>query len=205
MIKRKLLLIVALLFWGCSSLPVSPPVDPPVLNRPINKTKVIGDPSKALPKMPSVKYGKETLTDVAVKRSLKIKVYNWHYAVFPDKYYNKVEFSSFIEFNKWFKESTRQIWRKQLGDGYDCDNFAALYRGLMGVSSYKSSNTKQLLVGVIYVKHEHEFGGIAAGGKNAYHALNIVGTTDGWVVYEPQTGLYDKLENYKNKIIWYLF
>ena len=171
--------------------------------RLLNEMGVIRDPSKALPKMPKVEYHGSGITDSEAKKEMKVPLYNLGHALLPDKHYIKIKHSSFIEFNKWFRDSTLHIWHKQLDDGYDCDNFAFLYKALLGVSSYKNNNKKEVLAGVISVKQHKEFGGIAGG--DYYHALNIVGTSSGWFVYEPQTGYFDRLEHYENKIIWYLF
>ena len=74
----------------------------------------------------------------------------------------------------------------------------------MSVSSYKNDNVHDALVGIIYVKQAHEFGGVGTA-DNVFHALNIVGTSSGWFVFEPQTGYYDRLEHYKNEIVWWIF
>ena len=48
----------------------------------------------------------------------------------------------------------------------------------MSVSSYKNDNVHDALVGIIYVKQTHEFGGVDPA-DNVFHALNIVGTSSG--------------------------
>ena len=203
--KKYLLLLLTL--TGCVSTQKDLVFEPEPENifkqRLLNEMGVIRDPSKALPQMPKVEYHQPGISDFEAKKQMKVPLYNLGHALLPDRNYIKIKHSSFIDFNKWFRDSTLHIWHKQLDDGYDCDNFAFLYKALLGVSSYKNNNKKEVLAGVIYVRQKKAFGGIAGG--DYYHALNIVGTSAGWFVYEPQTGYYDRLEHYKNKIIWYLF
>lgn len=168
-----------------------------------DEVAVMREPSKSLPKMPKVEYFSKPLSDTDAKKDLEIPIYAWGHALFPDRKYIKVKYSSFIEFNKWFEDATRQLYHKDVGDGFDCDNFANLYKALFSVSSYKNSSKQEVLVGTIYVQQRVSFGGIKGGDYN--HALNVIGTSSGWFVYEPQTGVYDRLETYPNKIIWYLF
>lgn len=171
--------------------------------RPESEIAVVRDPSASLPKLPKVKYHLPGLSDLEAKKELGLEVWNYRSAILPDRNYVKVKYDSFMEFNKWFKDTTLQLWHKPLGDGYDCDNFAHLYKSLFSVTSYKNDNIREILVGVIYVKQYKKFGGIPASDYN--HALNIIGTSSGWFVYEPQTGVYDRLENYPNTIFWYIF
>ena len=191
-------------FSGCATTPLNKSKSPsPAIPKALSNQSIIRDPSKSLPKMPSVSYHYPGLTDKDVRKSLGIAIHNWHRALFPDTHYVRIKYDSFTSFNSWFREATLQLWHKKLGDGYDCDNYAFLYKSLLGVSSYKNNNIREVLIGIIYVKQENDFGGIKAGQFN--HAVNIVGTENGWMVFEPQTGKFDKLENYPNKILWYIF
>lgn len=208
--KIKLLLTLLLLSSCASNSPLEQEsdsafsVNPIFEGEEINKTSVLRNPSKSLPKMPTVEYEKEPLTDFKIKQSLKIPIRKLRYAVLPDGKYTRIKFDSFIKFNNWFKDSTKQLWPKNLGEAYDCDNFAFLYKSLLSVTSYTNNNTCEVAVGVIYVRQEYEFGGVPVEG-NTYHALNIIYTGAGWFVFEPQTGYYDRLEHYKNEILWYIF
>ena len=85
--------------------------------RLLNEMGVIRDPSKALPKMPKVEYHGSGITDSEAKKEMKVPLYNLGHALLPDKHYIKIKHSSFIEFNKWFRDSTLHIWHKQLYDG----------------------------------------------------------------------------------------
>ena len=196
----KLKFILFLLLTGCVSTQKENSL---FETKPQNEIAVVRDPSKSLPKLPKVEYHFPVLTDGQAKNELGLEVWNFRSAILPDKKYVKIKYESFLKFNEWFKDTTLQLWHKPLGDGYDCDNFAHLYKSLFSVTSYKNDNIREILVGVIYVRQAKKFGGIPASDFN--HALNIIGTSSGWFVYEPQTGVYDRLEHYPNNILWYIF
>ena len=157
---------------------------------------------QALNEVPPARYAYPGLSDREAKRSIKIPVYNWSKALFTDAQYVRVKHDYFLEFNKWFMTATKRSY-KDLGDGYDCDNFAHLYKSLMSTASYKNSSKREVLAGVIFVTQRKDFGGIPAGKYN--HALNLVGTDKGWFVIEPQTGKFCELKDYPNSIMWYIF
>lgn len=196
---KKYLLLLLLLFAGCASETSNNIFE----TRPLNEISVLKSPSSTLPKMPKIEYSMQPLSDLEVKKSLGIPIWKYGHALLSDRSYRKIQLKSFYDFNKWFNSSTKQLFHKDLGAGYDCDNFAFLYKALLAVSSYKNESIHEVLVGVIYVKQTREFGGIKTA-DNAYHALNIVGTSGGWFVFEPQTGYYDRLEHYKNEILWWI-
>ena len=193
-------IILLLLFAGCASQPSTEIFQ----TRELNEVAVLKNPSSDLAKMPKVEYESKAISEMEVKRSLEIPLWKYGHALLPDNYYKKIKIKSFYTFNNWFKGSVKQLRHKNLGEGYDCDNFAFLYKALMSVSSYKNDNVHDALVGIIYVKQTHEFGGVDPA-DNVFHALNIVGTSSGWFVFEPQTGYYDRLEHYKNEIVWWIF
>jgi len=58
------------------------------------------------------------------------------------------------------------------------------------------------LVGVIVVVQKEKALGIPT---SATHALNLVFTDKGWIVYEPQTGQHCPLSEYPNVINTYIF
>jgi len=159
--------------------------------------------SEELLQMPKIERHSPKMTDVEAKRSLNIKVYNLHKAIFVDQTYIGIKHSYFEKFNTWFIPATKHLKYRGKGDAYDCDNFAYLYRSLMSASGYKSWSENELLVGVIFVKQKKDWGGISGG--DYLHALNLMYTSEGWHVVEPQTGFAGKLKNYPNQIIWYIF
>lgn len=194
----KLKFILLLFLTGCNTVSQKDIFE----RRPESEIAVLSDP-KDLTTMPVIEYSTTTITEIEAKREMDIPVWKWGSALLTDRVYTKIKLTSFINFNKWFEKSTKLLFNKQIGEGYDCDNFAFLYKALFSVTTYKNNKPTEILVGVIFVEQKHEFGGV--GGGDYQHALNIVGTQSGWFVYEPQTGFYDRLEHYKNDIIWYIF
>jgi hypothetical protein len=165
--------------------------------------EIIKNTGAALLGMPSIAYCYPGLTDKDARESLSEPLKRAGNAIFPDTHYIRIKYQSFVTFSDWFQKITSQLNNEEIGDGYDCDNYSFLYKSLLSVSSYKNQNLREVLVGVIYVNQKHSFGGIPSG--QFYHALNIICTESGWYVYEPQTGEFDKIENYPNNILWFIF
>lgn len=115
-----------------------------------------------------------------------------------DRNFRGVDYFFFKKFNNWFREVKFEngIMPINQNETLDCDNFAMLYKSLMSVSSYKSNIEHEPAVALIIVEQKHEFGGIPSG---ALHMLNLVFASNGWYVFEPQTGEYIELENYPNE------
>jgi hypothetical protein len=211
MIKTKLLFIVTvLLVSSCVTGPNRYPGPEEKKEQKLlesrrlqNSIKVIKKVPQALEDVPGARYHYPGLTDREAKRSLNIPVYNWSKAIFTDASYVRVKHDYFLEFNKWFIGATKRFYRKDLGDGYDCDNFAHLYKSLLATAAYKNSSKREVLAGVIFVAQREAFGGIKGGEYN--HALNLIGTEKGWFVIEPQTGKMCELKDYPNNIMWYIF
>lgn len=121
--------------------------------------------------------------------------------VMLDSRYREVDYYHFRKFNNWFDkllfEAGIQSGVESNHPALDCDNFAMLYKSLMGVSAYKSGDKYEMGVAVVVVRQVNEFGGIP--GTNGLHMVNLVFTTKGWLILEPQTMKYIKLENYPNQ------
>lgn len=136
----------------------------------------------------------------------KQKSFNWSDTKVPtdveitilDSRFKVVDYFFFAKFNKWFKKLQFENGFLPIDqkENLDCDNFAMLYKSLMSVSSYKSPSKHEPAVGLIVVKQKNSFGGIP---KGYLHMLNLVFTNQGWYIFEPQTGKFDKLENYPNQ------
>ena len=118
-----------------------------------------------------------------------------------DSRYRVVDYYHFRKFNNWFEkllfEAGIQSGQEINHPALDCDNFAMLYKSLMGVSAYKSGDKYEMGVAVVVVQQVNEFGGIPA--TNGLHMVNLVFTTHGWLILEPQTMKYIKLEDYPNQ------
>ena len=88
-----------------------------------------------------------------------------------DSHYRQVDYYHFLKFNNWFKkllfEAGIQAGVESKHQALDCDNFAMLYKSLMGISAYKSGDKLEMAVAVVVVRQVNEFGGIpgTASGK----------------------------------------
>lgn len=135
------------------------------------------------------------------------KTFNWVDTKVPtdikvtlfDVNYKAVDYYFFLKFNKWFEKLKFEngIMPIDQKENLDCDNFAMLYKSLMGISGYKSSNKSEPSVAVVVVRQVNEYGGIPA--SNGLHMVNLVMTNNGWFIFEPQTGKFTLLENYPNQ------
>tara|TARA_R110002020_G_scaffold180152_1_gene374238 strand:- start:21169 stop:21780 length:612 start_codon:yes stop_codon:yes gene_type:complete len=135
------------------------------------------------------------------------KTFNWVDTKVPtdikvtlfDVNYKAVDYYFFLKFNKWFEELKFEngIMPIDQKENLDCDNFAMLYKSLMGISGYKSSNKSEPSVAVVVVRQVNEYGGIPA--SNGLHMVNLVMTNNGWFIFEPQSGKFILLENYPNQ------
>lgn len=134
------------------------------------------------------------------------KSFNWKDTKVPttakivllDSKFEVVDYYFFKKFNNWFKELQFENGFLPIDqkENLDCDNFAMLYKSLMGIASYKSKSQYEPAVAVAVVEQKNEFGGIPAG---YLHMLNLVFTNNGWYIFEPQTGKFVKLEDYPNQ------
>lgn len=131
---------------------------------------------------------------------MKYVVPDWGGLIF-DTHYIGVKYGYFNKFNKWFQGELSKIEIPDEGESFDCEDYALLYKSLLGMASLKQSKLRQISVGVIIVDQKKKALGIPAIGS---HALNIVLTDKGWIVYDPQTDKSCKLKDYPNKIISYI-
>ena len=113
--------------------------------------------------------------------------------------YKAVDYYFFLKFNQWFKKLKFEngIMPINQKENLDCDNFAMLYKSLMGISAYKSAYSAEPSVAVVVVRQVNEYGGIPA--SEGFHMVNLVMTNNGWFIFEPQSGKYILLENYPNQ------
>jgi hypothetical protein len=116
-----------------------------------------------------------------------------------DSIYKPVDYFFFKKFNSWFEKLLFENGLMSLGDNgenLDCDNYAMLYKSLMGVASYANGVDVEFAVGLVVVEQKNPFGGIP---KGYLHMLNLVFTSKDWYIFEPQTGEYIELHKYPNQ------
>tara|TARA_B100000085_G_scaffold285631_1_gene322596 strand:+ start:184 stop:789 length:606 start_codon:yes stop_codon:yes gene_type:complete len=135
------------------------------------------------------------------------KTFNWKKTEVPndigmvmlDTIYKPVDFFFFKKFNSWFENLLFENGLMSLGgngENLDCDNYAMLYKSLMGVASYSNGVDVEFAVGLVVVEQRKPFGGIPEG---YLHMLNLVFTNKDWYIFEPQTGEYIELYKYPNQ------
>ena len=129
--------------------------------------------------------------DTKVPKDIKVTLF--------DVNYKAIDYYFFLKFNKWFEKLKFEngIMPISQKENLDCDNFAMLYKSLMGISGYKSPNKSEPSVAVVVVRQVNEYGGIPA--SSGLHMVNLVMTNNGWFILEPQTGKFILLENYPNQ------
>jgi hypothetical protein len=150
------------------------------------------------------------LTRHNIGRSFSMqKAFNWvptkvntdFKVILLDGRYRDVDYYHFRKFNKWFTKLKFDVGImpgiETKRSNLDCDNYAMLYKSLMGISAYKSGDKIDVAVAVIVVRQVNEFGGIP--GTGGLHMVNLVFTNRGWYIYEPQTNKFILLEKYPNQ------
>ena len=135
------------------------------------------------------------------------KTFNWVNTKVPtdikvtlfDTKYKTVDYYFFLKFNRWFEKLKFEngIMPIDQKENLDCDNFAMLYKSLMGVSGYKSDNKEEPSVAVVVVRQINKYGGIPS--SSGFHMVNLVMTNNGWFIFEPQSGKFILLEEYPNQ------
>lgn len=116
-----------------------------------------------------------------------------------DTNFKEVDYYWFRRFNNWFADMKHDNGIMPAGgdQNMDCDNFAMLYKSLASVASYKSKHADEPAVAVMIVTQVNQFGGIPA--TSGLHMVNLIMTSRGWYVFEPQTGEHVLLEQYPNQ------
>ena len=131
---------------------------------------------------------------VPMKVPTNIKLLLW------DSKYDQVDYYFFRKFNNWFNKLLFENGLLSLGEGgeaLDCENYAMLYKSTISLASFKSGTKNELAVGIVVVRQVNEFGRIPA--TSGLHAVNLVLTSQGWFIFEPQTNQFILLENYPNQ------
>lgn len=170
--------------------------------------------STTLEELPTPKYDIGIKTHEIIYAELKSRLDEkpeYKLTLANDKQLVGVTYKYFRKYNKWYKEFSKKITTDSFknnkdthpGETFDCEDHAMMYKTMMTLATTKTTSPNRgLLVGVIFVYHETPQLGITQTGA---HALNLVHTSRGWIVYEPQTGQSCKLTKYKNSIYGYLF
>lgn len=85
-------------------------------------------------------------------------------------------------------------------EGFDCDNFAALLKQELAFANRRSAFVSQgdVPCALMKVQQVEAFGAVPSLGED-YHSLNLIRTSEGWYVIEPQDASIVRLDNYPNR------
>ena len=114
-----------------------------------------------------------------------------------DDKYIAIEFDEFVKAIRAFHSLHGvEPYKKQ---SRDCDDFAFKFYSWARFDRAFDYAKSEAAIGVfvIFVEHRDAFGNIT--GSNQNHALNLVLTTRGWMVFEPQSLTYTPFELYPNR------
>jgi len=165
-----------------------------------------------LKELPDVVYGSDGVKDIVTRSDLgfhfnyqrgrnsqQLDIPKHVNIIMMDGKFREVDYYWFRKFNNWFRDLLFDNGLIALGDAgepFDCDNYAMMYKSLMSAAAYKAGEKTEPAVLLLLVEQRNAFGGVPAGGA---HLCIMVMTNQGWFVVEPQTGKFDKLENYPNQ------
>lgn len=158
--------------------------------------------STILTTIPTPIYHFPAKTSFDIQREIQPDFKNKVPSVTLDRHFVGVKYSYFEKFNKWYAENTKGINNPKNNESFDCDNHALLYKSLFAIGTLKNDVKREILVGVILVEQTEKFLGIPPANR---HALNVVFTEKGWVVYEPQTNMFCMLKEYPFAIKAFVF
>ena len=158
--------------------------------------------STILTTIPTPTYHFPAKTSFDIQREVQPDFQNKIPSVTLDSHYIGVKYSYFEKFNKWYAENTKGINNPKNNESFDCDNHAMLYKSLFSIGTLKNDVKREIMVGVVLVEQTEKFLGIPPARR---HALNIVFTDKGWVIYEPQTNMLCMLTEYPMAIKAFVF
>lgn len=147
--------------------------------------------------LPVLKPGSDALSNREIQQNI-YKETSKYIDGLADTTYQALDYCSFEELThwmNWFYWNTPKLRYKP--EAYDCDNYArtfVVFGDLAGIP--ESPFTGQLALFRIYVEQKEKWGGVPAGG---YHALVMLLTDKGWIVYEPQSGAITPFNKYPNR------
>lgn len=122
---------------------------------------------------------------------------------YADNYYVGLDFLSFKKQVHAFHKLTANYVPQSNRESFDCDNIAFLYKTLVASTTLVAKTNYEPLIGVAFVRQENKAMGLSNVGL--VHAVNIIYTSQGWYMLEPQTGLFMSLQKYPNKILKLIF
>lgn len=100
-------------------------------------------------------------------------------------------------FVKWFEKELKVLGLTYQDESWDCDDYSVALNAFVDLALLRNkSHPPPQLVGRLVVYQDRRWAGVRAGGV---HELVIVRTERGWLVVEPQSGEFGKLDDYPNR------
>ena len=94
----------------------------------------------------------------------------------------------------------KRLRMKSSSEGFDCDNFAELFKTQLQVENRLAGNSSlgEVACGILVVDQAKGFGRVPSN-RGSLHALILVRTENGWRVVEPQSMRVASLDKYPNR------
>lgn len=98
-----------------------------------------------------------------------------------------------------FQLIVKRLRMKSNTEGFDCDNFASLFKAQLQMENHLAGNSAlgEVACGILVVQQKKSFGRVMA--NRQLHSLIVIRTENGWQVIEPQTMRVASLEKYPNR------
>ena len=144
----------------------------------------------------SLAYGSDSVLDSLNKCGIPKETL----VVMRDNQYSNVNLQWLDKYCSWWIGVLDLYQLSYERETFDCDNFSDLFVTVYNFSSHNRSNrtAAQVAVATVVVEQIKNFADISYG-SDSWHSLNLVWTSSGWFIVEPQNGTYISLESYPNK------
>ncbi len=99
-----------------------------------------------------------------------------------------------------FQLIVKRLRMKSNTEGFDCDNFATLFKAQLQMENRLAGNSAlgEVACGILVVQQKKSFGRVMANNRQL-HSLIVIRTENGWQVIEPQTMRVANLDKYPNR------
>jgi hypothetical protein len=99
-----------------------------------------------------------------------------------------------------FKKIVARLRMKTTNEGFNCKDFAALFKTQLQMENHLAGNSRlgEVACAILVVEQRRSFGRVLSL-KDSLHALILVRTENGWRVIEPQTMRLATLDRYPNR------
>lgn len=177
--------MVALLA-GCATAPLQPPA---------MRHESVSDSRDAAPVVLSAVSLRGELRDRGIPpEAVGPHAMNDDYYVVPDHRWLTERFLPY------FGHVRQSLGLRHAGEGFDCDNFTALLKQQLALANRRTPLVANgdVACASMKVQQVEGFGAVPSLGEDL-HSVNLLRTSDGWFVVEPQDGHISTLAAYPNR------